>query len=201
MSTAVARVRDSDVVLQRPGSERVAIDVHETPTACAGAATSYVLRRIASRAGAYAPGIDEAIFLELHAAGHGHAVDDVARWFAARSPVLDELGYPLRAHRVGWTVPDLAVWIAAGRGYRGAVLATSYARLHPQHPAIEAGDVIAHAVGLTCEGCEAGGDGTLVMIDSWSRTGAMRGRVHPALELAHRDRELAALLFHWRGWV
>jgi hypothetical protein len=96
---------------------------------------------------------------------------------------------------------DIALWVERGVGYRGAVLATSYARLHPHRSSTEAGDVIVHAVGLLNEGCEAGGDGKLVMIDPWSPTGTTRGRIHPALELAHCDRERAALLFHWRAWA
>lgn len=194
-----SRMRDSGVVLQRLRSGHAAIPVHETPTACAGAVASYVLRRIAYRAGAYAPGLDEAIFLELHATEHGHVVDDVERWFAARSVALDELGYPLRCQRVAWSLPELAMWIEQGIGHRGAVLATSYARLHPHRAGAEAGEVIAHATGLTWEECEAGRESELVMIDPWSRAGSTRGRAHAALELACRDR--AALLLHWRGWT
>lgn len=178
------------------------IPVPETPTACAGAAASYVFRRIASRAGgAYAPGIDEAIFLELHLARHGRGLDDVATWLAARSQALDERGYRLDGHRLTWTVPEIVRWVAGGRGYRGAVLATSYARLQPHGSATEAGEVIAHAVGLASEGYEDGGAGELVMIDPWSRTGNPTEHPLAVLELAHRERDGAALLLHWRGWT
>jgi hypothetical protein len=193
--------RDSDVVLMRPDRARMTIPIHETPTACAGAAASYVLRRIAYRAGTYAPGIDEAIFLELHAAARGHSIVDVERWIAERSGRLDELGYGLCARKVASPMHELVTWIERGVGYRGAVLSTSYARLYPHRTSTEAADAIVHAVGLASEGCEAGGDGALVMIDPWSRTGATCGRIHPALEQANRDRDRAALALFWRGWA
>jgi hypothetical protein len=188
-------------LILRPGRARAAIPIHETPTSCAGAAASYVLRRVAYRAGAYAPGIDDALFSELHETYHGRRIDDVERWFADRSRELDDLGYRLHAQRGAWSMSDIARWVERGFGHRGAVLATSYARLHPHRSSAEAGDVIAHAVGLASEGCEAGGDGKLVTIDPWSPTGTMRGRIHPALEAAHRDRDCAALLVYWRSWA
>src|SRR4051794_14640647 len=55
-----------DVVLQRPEDVRFLVPVFHTHTACAGAATAYLLRRIAYRAGAYAPGIQEHMFHELN---------------------------------------------------------------------------------------------------------------------------------------
>jgi hypothetical protein len=181
----------------RPASVRAAMPVHETPTACAGAVASYVLRRIAYRAGAYAPGIDDATFFELHATGHGRTHGTVERWFLARSPELDALGYRLHCRRVSWALPELAHWVLQGRGYRGAVLATSYARLHPGKPGRDASNAIAHAVGLTSEPRQLDGDDALVMIDPWSR--ATKSHVHPSLELAHCDR--VTLLCHWRGWA
>jgi hypothetical protein len=40
--------------------------IFHTEDACCGSATGYLLRRIAYRAGAYAPGIDDALFGALH---------------------------------------------------------------------------------------------------------------------------------------
>ena len=64
---------DDDVVLERPQDSRVAIPVFHTQSQCAGSAAAYLLRRIAYRAGAYAPGIQEYVFFELsnHAVAGG----------------------------------------------------------------------------------------------------------------------------------
>jgi hypothetical protein len=193
--------RDDNVVLQRPAHLRLAIPVSETPTACAGSAASYVLRRIAYRAGAYAPGIDDALFDELHAAGNGGEIDDVQDWLAGRIGSLHELGYPLLYRRIAMPTPELLGWIEAGRGYRGAVLATRYDRLHPSaSPRADVGDVIVHAVGLALERRDVDGVAEPVMIDPWSRTGETRGSVRPVLELAHRGCEYDALAISWSGW-
>ena len=45
-----------DVVLQGPEDIRFLVPIFHTANACCGAATAYLLRRIAYRAGAYAPG-------------------------------------------------------------------------------------------------------------------------------------------------
>ena len=46
----------------RPEDVRVTIPVFHTYTSCPGSAAAFLLRRIAYRAGAYAPGIQEYIF-------------------------------------------------------------------------------------------------------------------------------------------
>ena len=55
--------------------------------ACCGAATAYLLRRIAYRAGAYAPGIQELIFHELNTSREGGTIEKVQRWFNSRSQI------------------------------------------------------------------------------------------------------------------
>ena len=55
-----------DVVLQQPEDVRFLVPVFHTSNACPGAVTAYLLRRIAYRAGAYAPGIQEHLFHELN---------------------------------------------------------------------------------------------------------------------------------------
>jgi hypothetical protein len=195
-----ARRDDDCVVRAMPDRVRLAIPVFETPTACAGAVGSYALRRIAYRAGAYAPGIDEAIFHELHTPREGGTLDDLDVWLTRRTPVLQALGYRLDHRAVTAPLPELLAWIVEGRGYRGAVLATSYEILHPTEPCTGAGEAIRHAVGITVEGGEAGGDGHLVMIDPWPRTGERRQAVAPALERAHRERAHHAIALHWIGW-
>ena len=78
-------VTRDDVVIQRPEDMRFLVPVFHTPTACAGAATAYLLRRIAYRAGSYAPGIQEYIFHELNSAREGGSIEKVQGWFARRS--------------------------------------------------------------------------------------------------------------------
>ena len=68
-----------NVVLQRPEDVRFLVPVFHTPTACPGAVTAYLLRRIAYRAGAYAPGIQEHIFHELHTSSEGATIERVQR--------------------------------------------------------------------------------------------------------------------------
>lgn len=182
---------------------RPAIAVLKTPTACAGAVASYVLLRIAYRAGAFAPGIDDAIFHELHEVRAGYALADVERWFARRRPHLHDLGYRVELHRVSSPTAELLAWIAGGRGYRGAVVATSYTSLHPPAQAGDTGDVgkvIAHAIGVTSEAREPGADDELVMIDPWSRTGDARAAIAPALDLARMPHDHRGIAVHWVGW-
>jgi hypothetical protein len=152
------------------------LETIETSTACAGAAASYVLRRIAFRAGAFAPGIDEEVFRELHASDDGRTIDDVERWLAKRTPSLFELGYRLRHRRVIYDATELVMWVNAGRGYRGAVVP-------------DVGGGVVHAVGLAIE-TEPAGDSKLVVIDPW-----------PCERGAHRDHAREALALHWVGWA
>ena len=126
--TAVSR---EDVVLQRPEDVRFLVQVFHTTSACAGAATAYLLRRIAYRAGAYAPGIQEHIFHELNTSREGGSIEKVQHWFTARVSSLHELGYRLQCRRVATPTPAILDWVRAGRGYRGAMLPTNYRKLHP----------------------------------------------------------------------
>lgn len=195
-----------NVVLQRPEDVRFLVPVFHTPTACAGAATAYLLRRIAYRAGAYAPGIQEQIFHELHTSSEGGSIEKVQRWFAVRVSSLHELGYRLQCRRVATPTNAILEWVRAGRGYRGAMLPTSYKRLHPA-PGSAGKDVIddqvPHAVGVTIDRLESTADEDLVMIDPWPGVvgGATdRGKVPPTIEQAHRDRGSHALVYYWVGW-
>jgi hypothetical protein len=194
------------VVLQRPEDVRFLVPVFHTPTACPGAVTAYLLRRIAYRAGAYAPGIQEHIFHELHTSSEGGTIERVQRWFAVRVASLHELGYRLQCRRVATPTGAILEWIRAGRGYRGAMLPTSYKRLHPAPGSAGkdvAEDSVAHAVGITIDRLDPAADEDLVMIDPWPGVigGAHdRGTVPPAIETAHRDRGSHALVYYWVGW-
>jgi hypothetical protein len=199
-------VSREQVVLQRPEDVRFLVPVFHTPTACPGAATAYLLRRIAYRAGSYAPGIQEHIFHELHTASEGATIERVQRWFAVRVSSLHELGYRLQCRRVATPTNAILDWVRAGRGYRGAMLPTNFKRLHPA-PGSAGKDVIedsvAHAVGVTIDRLEPSAEEDLVMIDPWPGVlpGARdRGAVPPAIEAAHRDRNFHALVYYWVGW-
>jgi len=176
-------MRDDDVVLQRPDDVRIAISVFATRTVCTGASASYVLKRIAYRAGAYAPGIHESILHELHEPRHGSTPDETERWLHGRLAALRELGYRFEARRVTSPTEALVDWVEHGGGFRGVVLAARELR----------------AVGLTFEGREAGGDGALVLVDPSSRDGVARTRVERGA-VTRRDRIHDALMLHWLGW-
>jgi hypothetical protein len=200
----VSRAEDA-VVQQQPEDIRLLVPVFHTSTACPGAVTAYLLRRIAYRAGAYAPGIQEIIFHELNTAREGSTIEKVQRWFGGRVGTLHELGYRLQYRRVATPTGALVDWVRAGAGYRGAMLATNYKKLHPIPGTAgeEAVDDFPHAVGLTIDRLEQKGDQELVMIDPWPGVkgdARDRGKVSPALESAHRDRSFQALVYYWVGW-
>jgi hypothetical protein len=160
----------NDVVLEGPEDIHFLIPVFHTANACCGAATAYLLRRIAYRAGAYAPGIQEAMFHELHTARDGGSLEKVQRWFASRVSSLHALGYRLQCRRVAIPTAALLDWVRAGKGYRGAMLPTDFKRLHPEPGAAGQGvlaDGVAHAVGITIDRLDAKADEGLVMIDPW----------------------------------
>jgi hypothetical protein len=201
----LAVTRD-DVVMQRPEDIRFLVPVFHTPSACCGAATAYLLRRIAYRAGAYAPGIQEQLFHELDTSRDGGSIDKVQRWFAMRSDALAALGYRLQCRRVATPTAAILQWVAAGRGYRGAMLPTAFKTLHPIPGAGGSGtldDLVVHAVGITVDRLAPKADEALVMIDPWPGVlgdAADRGPLSPALEAAHRAQSFHALTFYWAGW-
>jgi hypothetical protein len=195
-----------DVVLQRPEDIRFLVPVFHTTNACCGAATAYLLRRIAYRAGAYAPGIQESMFHELNTSREGGTIEKVQHWFNGRSSSLHELGYRLQCRRVATPTSAVLDWVKAGKGYRGAMLPTEFKRLHPEVGAAGqdvSGESIAHAVGVTIDRLDTKGDEVPVMIDPWPgvQGGAKdRGPLHRDLEAAHRARNFHALVYFWVGW-
>jgi hypothetical protein len=195
----------TDVILQRPEDVRFLVPIFHTTAACPGAVTAYVLRRIAYRAGAYAPGIQEILFHELNTSRDGGTIDSVQRWFAGRVSSLHELGYRLQFRRATTPASTLVEWVRAGRGYRGAMLLTDYETLHPVPGTAgteAAGDEFMHAVGLTIDRLDSKSDEELVMIDPWPGLKGERDRakVSPALDQAHRGRGFQALVYYWVGW-
>ena len=195
-----------DVVMQGPEDLHFSVPVFHTVNACCGAATAYLLRRIAYCAGAYAPGIQEQIFHELNTSREGGTIEKVQRWFNNHVAMLSSLGYRLQSRRVTMPTPALMEWVRQGRGYRGAMVPTNFRRLHPK-PGAGGQDVLEdgvyHAVGLTMDRLEPKGTDEILMIDPWPGVdGAAkdRDRVPPTLELAHKERGLHSLIFFWVGW-
>ncbi len=174
-----------DVVLQQPEDVRFLVPVFHTSNACCGAATAYLLRRIAYAAGAYAPGIQEHMFHELNTSQHGGTIEKVHRWFSGRVSSLHELGYRLQCRRVALQTPALIDWVKAGKGYRGAMLPTEFNKIHPEPGASGQdvlGDTVAHAVGLTVDRLDPKGSEDIVMIDPWPGVvgnATDRGVIHP----------------------
>jgi hypothetical protein len=195
-----------DVVVQKPEDIRFLVPVFHTSSACAGAATAYLLRRIAYRAGAYAPGIQEFMFHELNTSREGGSIEKVQRWFSGRVSSLHELGYRLQCRRVATPTPAILDWVKQGKGYRGAMLPTEFKRLHPEPDAAgseSSPDMVAHAVGITIDRLDAKADEDLVMIDPWPGVvgnAKDRGKVSPGLELAHKAKNFHALVYFWVGW-
>jgi hypothetical protein len=119
---------------------------------------------------------------------------------------LHELGYRLQCRRVATPTPAILDWVRAGRGYRGAMLPTSYRRLHPVPGTAGENipeDSVPHAVGITIDRLDTKADEELVMIDPWPGVkgdGKERDKVPPAIEAAHRERGFHALVYYWVGW-
>ncbi len=195
-----------DVVLQRPEDLQFLVPVFHTPSACCGAVTGYLLRRIAYRAGAYAPGIQEELFHELNTSSQGGNLDKVQRWFGGRVGSLADLGYRLQSRRASLPTANLLEWVRAGKGYRGAMLPTNFKKLHPTPGSQGTGlldDSVQHAVGITVDRLDLGGKEDLVMIDPWpgvANNARDRSAVPAVLEAAHRDKGSHALVYFWVGW-
>jgi hypothetical protein len=169
------------------------IDIVRTRSACAGAASSYLLKRIAARAGAYAPGFQDRMFNELERLGND--LDAVERWFSRYRWELAELGYRFMLRRVAFHTDGIVSWVAAGEGFRGAVLPTRGRALYP------ALDIVNdHAVALTSGPLNGKPQPKVgvTMIDPWP--GIDAGPVSQALEEARRDHKWAALLCFWSGY-
>lgn len=189
-----------DAVPIKPEDLRVVLPVVHSSTACAGAVAGFLLRRIAYRAGAYAPGIQEFLWHELNSSTYGKSVDTVGTWMVTHAQDLHGLGYRLLGRRVmGERTDAILAWVREGKGYRGAILSTEYGRLHPAE-----GDVqLDHAVGVTVDRLDARSGEDLVMVDPWpgTKNGARdRGAIPPQLEPAHRKHKYAALIVYWAGW-
>ena len=185
-----------DVVLQGPDDMRVRVPVFHTVSACAGAVTACVLRRIAYHAGAYAPGIQEVLFHDLTTERAGHLVRGVQGWMDAHRDGFHRMGYRLYHRWCTDPTDKLAAWVRDGRGYRAATLATDYDIFHPgnQNP-------VEHAVGLCIDRLPGGREDELVMIDPWPGAGRPdTSEIPENLDTARRTQKFVALMFYWVGW-
>jgi hypothetical protein len=200
VATQPSRTSD-DVVLQRPEDLRVTIAVQHSASCSAGAASAFLLRRIAYRAGSYAPGIQEQLFFELQASRPGQSIDTVAEWFKGRVSALQEIGYRFSARRVAERTPGILAWVREGAGYRGAIVPASYRRLHPQVPPMEAESIGPYAVGIGIDRVDGASKDDLVLVDPWPGVGKPDRVAIPAtLEAAHREGNYHAVIFYWAGW-
>jgi hypothetical protein len=191
-----------DAVPLKPEDLRVVLPIPHTSQACAGAATGFVLRRIAYRAGAYAPGIQEFLFHDLTTPGAGRSLGTVADWLGMFGDQLHAMGYRVSGRRVmGERTDEILKWVREGKGYRGAVLETDYGRMHPAESVFN----FPHAVGVTFDRVDpSAATEDLVMVDPWPGTmnGARdRGPLSDRLEPAHKNQKYAALIFYWAGWA
>ncbi len=185
------------------GNAKLVIPFETSRTAGAGAVAAYLMRRIAARAGAYAPGIQEHLFFQIGRRPIGASLDSLAGWMQAQGGTLTGLGYYILQRRMPAPTADVSAWVEAGEGFRAAVLSVDGRRLHKGG----AGDQGA-AVGLTVydDTCGIAEDkrpedvapAGLVMFDPWP-TFTPFVTPPPSLERAHLANKFAALLLYWSG--
>ncbi|MEM9491845.1 MAG: hypothetical protein AAGC55_22055 [Myxococcota bacterium] len=177
---------------------RLVIKLESSRSAGAGALAAYLLRRLASRAGSYAPGIHEHIFFEVTNSSRGGTLGQVEKWLVGRSSIMSELGYYVHQRPVKAPTDDVIEWIDKGDGYRAAILMTDGVALYGNSSLSGR-----HAVGLSMHDATSGANGNsleegLMMIDPWP--GLDRFCAPPAtLERAHRLSKYSALLMYWIG--
>lgn len=188
--------RNGDDVVMSAEQARVDLPLVRTADACVGAVAAYLMRRIAFRAGAYAPGIQDRMFHDLSTARAGASLAVTQRWLEGNLGALHQQGYRLFVRWCAEPTELVTSWVNAGRGHRGALLATSLHRLHLDAPVRVAVD---HAVGLIIE--RRGDDDRLVQVDAWPGPGPGRADGVPAeLDAARREARYHALIFYWVGW-
>ena len=181
----------------------VEIELRSSEVVCAGAVAAYLCKSVANRAGSYAPGISETVFSRFYEHRFGRNLEAVGSWFGANASDLTSLGYRLVARRVAFRTAMIEKWVAAGEGYRAAVLLTEGQAFHQKIGL----DDVGHAVGLI-----AGTDSTakrrkknapsLQLIDPWPLVEHKRliEAESTVLERAHRARKYGTVLIYWAGF-
>ena len=181
---------------------KLVIPVETSRSACAGAVTAYLMRRVAARAGSYAPGIQEHLFFQLARRPVGTNLESVVSWMRDQGGTLTGLGYYVLTRRLSAPTETLVSWIQGGNGYRAAVLAVDGRTLYRGDRRSE-GD----AVGLTLNDHTSGiadhagaALSGVVMIDPWPGVDTF---VSPpaTLDMAHRQQKYSALLLYWTGYA
>lgn len=177
---------------------KLVIRLESSELSPAGAAAAFLLRRIAARAGSYAPGIQEHLFYEMGQRSNGVSLAQVESWIRKHSAALSNLGYYVLVRQLAAPTTGIKRWVTEGEGYRAAILATDGAKLHQ-----DTSLTTTHAVGLTVNDATSGiaddnlGNG-LLMIDAWP--GKARFTSPPAtLDVAHRSQQYRSLLMYWSG--
>jgi hypothetical protein len=201
---AIANQTD-DAVKQRPDDLRVEFPLFHTQAAGPGAVTNVLLRRIAFRAGAYAPGIQEHMFFELNTGREGGTLAKVESWFSRRTPDLHAMGYRLSCRRISEPTERLMEWVKQGKGFRAAMIPVGYLRLHSGISALEA-DNINWAVGATMEMSPGALSESMLVLDPWPGVGGservlVTDEWNKKLDRAHREQKYFALTFYWSGWA
>jgi hypothetical protein len=190
-------MRDN-VVLQTAADVRVRVPLFHTADACPGAVTAYILRRIAYRAGAYAPGIQESMFHDLTTLRSGKSLPQVQRWMQGHVDIFHGHGYRLYFRFNTETTEVLSNWVREGRGYRGAVLSTEFSAIHPK---ADGTPTLDHAVGLAMDRLSPNGEDELVMVDPFPGAGNPdTGPVLAELDAARKPRKFNSLAYYWVGW-
>ncbi|MCG8420140.1 MAG: hypothetical protein MJE77_19595 [Proteobacteria bacterium] len=178
---------------------KLVIRLESSRSSSAGAAAAYLMRRLAARAGSYAPGIQEHLFYEIGQRFNGVGLEQVERWIQAHSDTLSTLGYYILARRVSVPTDAVKEWTARGNGYRAAILMTDGTTLHN-----DSSLSTSHAVGLTVNDstsgvADAAPKNGLLMVDPWP--GLAKFSNPPAtLDRAHRAHKYRALLLYWAGY-
>ena len=172
------------------------IELRSSNVVCAGSATAHVCRVIAHRAGAYAPGISEFVFSSLNQRFYGSSIEGVEHWFRSAGADLYAHGYRLSARRIAFRTPMITKWVAAGDGFRGAVLTTDGTRFHNGRVGP---DDDAHAVGLVLAAGAKKKKSGLQLVDPWPNVEHKRAPDKDILEKAHRDRKYGTVVIYWSG--
>lgn len=184
---------------------RVQIPLFHSVDAGPGAVASMLLRRIAYRAGAYAPGIQEHLFFELTAARDGQALGPVAAWFARNNTRLHQMGYRLHCRQAAEPPQHVSDWVKAGQGHRAAVFAVPW---QPFHAQVKGNATVSHAfaLGMWATRPVSGNAPQLLAFDPWPGVGnpdqfVVAPPFMSTLESASRQAKYASLIFYWTGWA
>ena len=202
MSAAATTSGPSSCNLDFPVAEeqgKLLIKLNSSRSSPAGAATAYLLRRLAARAGSYAPGIQEHLFYELGQRSNGNSLEAVEKWVRGHSASLAALGYYILVRPISAPTERITAWVEEGNGYRAAILSTDASKLHKN------GSMVGfHAVGITVNDPTSGVQDSqltngLMMVDAWP---GMTPFSSPpvTLDVAHRTNKYRALLFYWAGY-